>query len=63
MVEYHVVRQGVNQQALAAALASRFEEVEVTTYWSTQSALLQTWGQRLGLASTFGLTARGRRAG
>jgi SAM-dependent methyltransferase len=60
MIEYHVVRQGVDQDALASMLSSRFADVQLNTYWSTQSAMLQSLGERLGLTSTFGITARDR---
>lgn len=60
MVEYHVVRQGVNEEALFRALEQRFESVDLDTYWSTQSPMLQSVGQRLRLKSTFGVTAMGR---
>lgn len=61
MVEYHVVRQGVDQRALALLLSERFEKVETWLYWSTQSAILQWLGERMGWKSTFGLRATGRR--
>lgn len=60
MVEYHVVRQGVDEEALAEMLGSYFSSVEVFRYWSTQSARLQRLGDRLGRTGTFGIIARGR---
>ena len=60
MVEYHVVRQGVNQGALAELLRQRFRDVDVHLYWSTQASVLQRVGDRLGLLSTFGVAATGR---
>lgn len=62
MVEYHVVREGVDESALDLMLRESFERVEVQRYWSTQSAALQRLGDRLGLKSTFGLIASGRTA-
>jgi SAM-dependent methyltransferase len=59
MAEYHVVRDGVDQRALAALLGTRFAHVRVTTYWSTHSARLQAVGERLGLTNTFGIEATG----
>ena len=59
IVEYHVVRQGVNEEDLRSALAADFEEVRLLTYWSTHSALWQWIGTRLGLVNTFGLIATG----
>lgn len=61
MVEYHVVREGVDEQALYALLAPEFEEVQLQRYWSTQSGLLQSVGERLCPPTTFGITARNRR--
>ncbi|WP_198943531.1 class I SAM-dependent methyltransferase [Actinokineospora bangkokensis] len=60
MVEYHVVRQGVDEQALVAALAPHFASVEVDRYWSTQAGWLQSAGERIGPRTTFGITATGR---
>ena len=60
MVEYHVVRDGVDEQALRALLAATFDRVELVTYWSAQAG----WAQRAGrfaAPTTFGLVARGRR--
>lgn len=62
MIEYHVVRRGVDEEALASLLRSRFAFVDTRTYWSTQSTLLQNWGERLGLVSSFAVTAKGTRA-
>ncbi len=60
MVEYHVLRQGCDEQALAGLLRSAFAEVEVLPYWSTPSMLLQAVGDRLPVNSDFGLVGRGR---
>jgi 2-polyprenyl-3-methyl-5-hydroxy-6-metoxy-1,4-benzoquinol methylase len=60
MVEYHVLRQGVDEEALAAQLREGFATVELWRYWSTQSRLLQTVGARAGVNTTFGLAACGR---
>lgn len=60
MVEYHVVRNGVDEEAIADALRPLFEEVRIIKYWSTQSAALQTAGERLGApSSSFALVAVG----
>jgi protein-L-isoaspartate O-methyltransferase len=59
LVEYHVVRQGVDEQAIRELLADRFADVEVFTYWSTQAPLLQRLGERAGLVSNFGVQATG----
>ncbi len=61
MVEYHVLRSGVDEERIDALLRARFAEVEQWRYWSTQSPSLQTVGTWLGMHSTFGIVARGRR--
>src|SRR5439155_5229674 len=60
MVEYHVVRRGVSQDALREALSSRFRYVRVISYWSTQSAIWQRIGEALGAQNTFGIVATDR---
>lgn len=59
LVEYHVVRQGVDEERLRELLQDRFETVEVFRYWSTQAPVLQRLGDRLGLISNFGVSAVG----
>jgi SAM-dependent methyltransferase len=61
MVEYPIVRQGVDELALQGLLGEAFNSVSLVTYWSTQSPALQELGDTLGLRSTFGLIATGRR--
>jgi trans-aconitate methyltransferase len=61
MVEYHVVRQGVDDEALRALLEPEFREVESRRYWSTQSGLLQRAGEMCFPPTTFGIIARNRR--
>jgi hypothetical protein len=60
MVEYHVVRDGVDDVALQQLLEGAFRSTELWTYWSTQAPLLQSGGSRLGARTTFGLTGRDR---
>ncbi len=60
MVEYHVVRDGVDDAALQRLLEGRFRSTELWTYWSTQAPLLQSGGSRLGVRTTFGLTGLDR---
>ena len=60
LVEYHVVRRGVDEEALRALLSEEFD-VEVFTYWSTQSPLLHRALERSRLRSDFGVEATGRR--
>ncbi|MBX7446624.1 class I SAM-dependent methyltransferase [Mycolicibacterium sp. 3033] len=59
LVEYHVVRQGVDDLALRDLLRSRFKSVDIDYYFSTQSPQIQrALGNRLP-ANTFGIIARG----
>jgi SAM-dependent methyltransferase len=60
LVEYHVVRQGVDEEAIRDLLAEQFD-VEVFTYWSTQSPLWHRALHRSRLRSDFGVEATGRR--
>jgi SAM-dependent methyltransferase len=57
MVEYHVVRAGVDEQAVTAAIGDRFDAVKLLPYWSNQLGPMQRVGDRLGLANTFGVLA------
>lgn len=59
MVEYHVVRDGVDQDSVTQLLQPRFESVTLSSYWSTQAAIWQAVGQRLHLRNTFAVQARG----
>lgn len=60
LVEYHVVRQGVDESALCALFQDRFAEVELDRYFSTQAPILQAWGENRLPANTFGIVARSR---
>ncbi|HET9058344.1 MAG TPA: methyltransferase domain-containing protein [Acidimicrobiales bacterium] len=60
MVEYHVVRSGVDEETAGALLAKDFETVEYIKYWSNQSGTAQRLGERWALLNTFGVSARGR---
>lgn len=57
MVEYHVIRDGVDEDALETVLSEHFGSVEIVRYWSNQSALFQRAGDALGLQNTFGIIA------
>jgi SAM-dependent methyltransferase len=57
MLEYHVVRRGVDQERLRQVLAARFRHVEVIRYWSTQSSLWQRLGEAVRAENTFGIVA------
>ncbi|HJQ11891.1 MAG TPA: class I SAM-dependent methyltransferase [Gemmatimonadaceae bacterium] len=56
--EYHVVRDGLNQDHLAQALRDAGTRVELRTYFSTQSPFWQRMGERLGIANTFAIIAQ-----
>lgn len=60
MVEYHVVRSGVDEQAVEDLLRNHFTDVAIHVYWSTQSTLGQRIGDRFGRPTTFGVEATGR---
>jgi SAM-dependent methyltransferase len=61
MVEYHVVRNGVDEEAIQEFLISLYGSVAIERYWSTQSVWWQRWGERRGLVSSFGSVATHRR--
>lgn len=63
LIEYHVVRDGVDEEAIREQLAPRFESVEVFSYWSTQAPIWQRLGERTRMRTDFGIEARGRLAG
>jgi SAM-dependent methyltransferase len=60
MLEYHVVRQGVNQDVVHDALASQFKDVRLIRYWSTQSRVWQRLGDLVGATNTFASVATER---
>lgn len=60
-VEYHVVRNGIDNEKLAALLESDFDRVETFTYWSTQGAVQQRLGEQLAKTNTFAMFATGFR--
>ena len=59
MVEYHVVRQGVDQMGLMAKMSPRFRKCEIIDYWSNQSAIMQRFGERCRFANTFAFRSTG----
>ena len=61
MVEYHVLRDGVDENAIVELLTPAFESVRVWRYWSTPSALLQRAGERWAAPTNFAIIAEGRR--
>jgi hypothetical protein len=60
-IEYHVVRDGVDEDSIAALLRPSFDRVEVHRYWSTQGAPQQRLGETAGVVNTFALRACGYR--
>ena len=60
--DYHVVRAGVDSDAIVKTLSEFFDTVKVVRYWSTYSRALQFVGERAGLASSFGVLASGRKS-
>ena len=58
LVEYHVVRQGVDDLAIRDLLRERFANVEVDRYFSTQSPQLQLLCEKYVPPNTFGIVAR-----
>jgi len=61
VVEYHVWRQGCDEEAIRDLLATRFGTVEVFPYWATQAPLLQRLGDKTSMVCDFGVQATGRR--
>lgn len=59
MVEYHVVRRGVNERDVLALLERNFEVVCLTRYWSCVSRLFQRIGDALRQCNTFAIRAEG----
>lgn len=59
IVYFHVVRQGVDEQAVSSFLLEAFDEVEVLSYWSNHLAAVGPLAERAGLANTFAVRATG----
>lgn len=57
MAEYHVVRSGVDQEAIQKLFEANGFACEIQKYWSTQSTPFQRVGTRLGLLNTFAVIA------
>lgn len=60
LVEYHVVRDGVDETAVARLLDDHFGEVEVFRYWASQAPLFQRLGGATSMRTDFGVVATGR---
>ncbi len=59
MVEYHVVRQGLDEQAILSLLSPMFNSCSLTPYWSSQGSGWQRAGEVLGIKNTFAVAADG----
>lgn len=59
LVEYHVVRDGVDEEAIRQLLEPRFASFELFTYWASQAPIFQKWGERTSMVCDFGLVAQG----
>lgn len=57
MVEYHVIRDGVDEEKILSFARAAFSEVSLIQYWSSQLGLAQRLGERFGLQGTFGIIA------
>lgn len=57
-VEYHVIRNGVNQYAIQKLFNEQGFDCIIVTYFSTQSRLFQAIGTVLGLKNTFSIVAQ-----
>lgn len=55
--EYHVLRNGVDPDAIAELLHNAGFDVEIVRYFSTQSCVFQLLGENLGIANTFAVIA------
>lgn len=55
--EYHVVRNGVDSEALITQLKPQFEAIRRIDYWSTQGSFWQMAGEKLGIRTSFGIVA------
>lgn len=63
MVEYHVMRDGLDEVALERLLRRYFEDTRLVKYWSTQGDWAQSFGARVCRPNTFGFVAKIRYSG
>jgi len=59
--EYHVTRNGVDQNAIVRLLSANGLECRLVKYFSTEASLFQPLGAVLGLANEFAIIARSTR--
>jgi 2-polyprenyl-3-methyl-5-hydroxy-6-metoxy-1,4-benzoquinol methylase len=57
VAEFHVVRNGVDQEAIEKLVKGQGFNCEIQSYWSTQSGLLQFMGEKLRMRNTFAVLA------
>jgi len=57
MIEYHVVRNGVDQEAIRLLFETEGFTCDIQKYWSTPSALPEYFGIKLGLTNSFAVVA------
>lgn len=57
-VEYHVIRNGVDQDAIRSFFEQRGFQCRIVKYFSTQSRLFQPLGTALGIENMFAVIAR-----
>lgn len=58
--EYHVTRNGVDQNAIGRLLEEQDMNCEIVTYFSTQGRFAQALGTALGIKNTFAVVAQKR---
>jgi len=58
--EYHVARNGVDQDAIVSLLSGRSMDYEIKRYFSTQNGLFQWLGSLLGVKNTFSIVGKKR---
>jgi SAM-dependent methyltransferase len=56
--EYHITRNGVDQEAIRDTFAELGWGCDIVPYFSTQSSLFQPLGSRLGVENTFAVMAQ-----
>ncbi|MBA2380335.1 MAG: class I SAM-dependent methyltransferase [Blastocatellia bacterium] len=56
--EYHVTRNGVDQEAICKFFDEAGFEYRLITYFSSQSSLFQPLGEKLNMHNSFGIIAR-----
>jgi SAM-dependent methyltransferase len=62
IVYHHVVRQGVDEEAVAGFLADRFARVELVSYWSHHLSSIRRPAELAGMVNTFAVRATGNGA-